>query len=78
MKKGTNVMMLTYDGYAKKGQLGVVTDATPLSGSPSVVRVQWANGRSFLHEARHLKEMGTTTDPNLAFLIQKDGRTSRD
>lgn len=66
-KKTEKVIMLKFDGWAAKGQIGTV-----VSCDSSGVSVRWdSSGRSYWHKScnvDHLK--GAAIDPNLAFLLR--------
>ena len=65
--------MLCSDGFAQKGQVGVVKDVRREWGANNSVRVYWDNGMTYLHMVKNLKIMDEC-DPNLAFLIRKEKR----
>ena len=71
MNTGDKVMMISNDGFGKKGWSGVVSERC--TGGESVVRVIWDNGRNYLHEITCLKILGQSNDPNVGFLIKKNG-----
>lgn len=73
MKEGDRVVMIRSDGFGREGNIGTISDRHPM-GSDSVVRVDWDNGNSYLHDIRDLRSLDKLeNNPNLAFLIKKKG-----
>ncbi len=73
MKKDDRVVMIRSDGFGSEGNIGTIFDQNPM-GSNSVVRVNWDNGKSYLHDIRDLRPLDQLeNDPNLAFLMKKRG-----
>jgi len=60
--------MLTDDTWAKPGWTGVITSKS-IDGSN--VRVNWDNGKSFIHMRKHMVVIDPADDPNVAFQIRK-------
>jgi len=66
-----NVVMVRCDGFGQTGWVGVVTEEKKLD-SYNTIRVQWSNGKSYLHEKRSVKRLDEANEPNLAFLMRKE------